>query len=71
MGGSAIDVLESPEMTRIMFLADEDISGVIVRGIRQREPAVDILTAREGGILGLSDPEVLARGWVDGAYPPI
>ena len=29
-------------------------------GVRARERAIDFLSAREGGTLGLSDPEVLA-----------
>ncbi len=49
-------------MTRLKFLTDEDVRRPIVLGIRQREPAVDILTAREGRILGISDPKVLGRG---------
>jgi hypothetical protein len=47
-------------MARPKFSTDEDIRRTIVDGIRLREPAIDILTAREGGTLGLSDPAVLA-----------
>lgn len=48
-------------MPRLKFLTDEDVRRPIVLGIRQREPAVDILTAPEGHILGVSDPKVLGR----------
>jgi hypothetical protein len=47
---------------RLKFIADADLSRNIVIGVRLREPAVDFLTAREGGTLGVGDPEVLGRG---------
>jgi Domain of unknown function (DUF5615) len=47
-------------MERPKFIADADLRGNIVLGVRRREPTIDFLTAREGGTLGLSDPEVLA-----------
>ncbi len=42
------------------FRADENIRGSIVDGLRQHEPAFDILTTRESDTLGFSDPDVLA-----------
>ena len=47
-------------MLKPKFIADADLSQKIVIGVRRREPAIDFLTAQEGGTLGLSDPEVLA-----------
>ena len=46
-------------MTAIKLLADADLNENIVRGLRRREPAIDLLDAHEGKIVGLSDPEVL------------
>ena len=46
--------------SRVRFLADEDFDYVIVRGLRLRQPQVDILTAPQAGILGFPDPAVLA-----------
>jgi len=45
---------------RPKFIADADLRQSIVLGVRLREPSIDFLTAREGGTLGLSDPQVLA-----------
>jgi hypothetical protein len=42
------------------FLADADFNQKIVVGLRRREPAIDFRGAHDGGIIGLSDPEVLA-----------
>jgi hypothetical protein len=44
---------------RVRFQADADLDGRIIRGLRRTAPEVDLLTAAAGGILGLSDPEVL------------
>lgn len=44
---------------RPRFQADADFNHRIVVGLRRREPAVDILGAHEGGVIGVSDPEVL------------
>ena len=46
-------------MAAIKFLADADLNQNIVAGLRWREPSIDLLGAHEGGIIGLSDPEVL------------
>ena len=41
------------------FQADADFNQRIVLGLRRRERALDIQDAREGGVLGIEDPEVL------------
>jgi Domain of unknown function (DUF5615) len=46
-------------MGTLRFLADNDLSEPIRRGLRRKEPTIDFLTAQEGGIVGLPDPEVL------------
>jgi predicted nuclease of predicted toxin-antitoxin system len=44
---------------KIKFLADADLSHLIVAALKRREPGVDFQTAREAGIEGLPDPQVL------------
>lgn len=44
---------------RPRFLADADFNHKIVVGLLRREPSVDCLGARDGGIVGLSDPDVI------------
>src|SRR5687768_13697397 len=44
---------------RPRFQADADFNHKIVVGLRRRESAVDILSAHEGGVIGVPDPEVL------------
>jgi predicted nuclease of predicted toxin-antitoxin system len=44
----------------IRFLADADLNQAIVKGVREREPALDLMSATEGLLEGLSDPDVLA-----------
>jgi Domain of unknown function (DUF5615) len=44
---------------RPRFLADADLNHKIVVGLRRREPSIDFVGAREGGVVGLSDPEVI------------
>jgi hypothetical protein len=44
---------------RPRFLADADLNHKILVGLRRREPAVDFLSAIEGGVIGLPDTEVL------------
>jgi uncharacterized protein DUF5615 len=43
----------------IRFLADEDINAHIVQGLRTREPAIDILDVKTGGLRGMQDPDLL------------
>lgn len=42
------------------FLADENFNLDIVAGLRRAQPAIDILTAPQAGILHWPDPDVLA-----------
>jgi hypothetical protein len=44
------------------FLADNDLSEHIRRGVLRLEPSVDFLSKFDGGIVGLPDPEVLGVG---------
>jgi len=41
------------------FQADADFNLKIVVGLRRLEPSIDFLSAHEGGVIGVSDPEVL------------
>ena len=41
------------------FLADADFNQKIILGLRRREPSVRFRSARDGGVIGLPDPEVL------------
>ena len=43
----------------VRFLADEDIDAAIVRALRSREPAIDILDVKTTGLRGTTDPELL------------
>ena len=44
---------------RPRLLADADLNGKIVSGLRRREPTIDFLDAGQGGVFGLPDPQVL------------
>lgn len=46
-------------MSQIRFLADADLNERIVRAAKRLEPSLDVLSAHEAGLRGLSDPEVL------------
>jgi hypothetical protein len=41
------------------FQADADFNQRIVLGLRRREPSIDFLDARDGGVVGASDSAVL------------
>jgi len=43
----------------IRFLADADLNQAIVKGVRGREPALDLMSAAEAHLEGLSDLEVI------------
>ena len=43
----------------VRFLADEDLKTGIVQGLRSREPAIDILDVKTGGLRGTKDPALL------------
>ena len=44
---------------RPRFQADADFNYKIVVGLRRREASVDFLSAHEGGVGGVPDPDVL------------
>jgi hypothetical protein len=44
---------------RVRFQADADLDGRILRGLRRAAPEIDIRTAAEAALEGLTDPEVL------------
>jgi len=44
---------------RVRFQADADLDARIIRGLKRRQPEVDIQTATEAGLVGLADPDVL------------
>jgi len=50
---------------RPRFQADADFNQKIVAGLRRREPAIDFRSARDGGVIGRPDPEVLAQAASD------
>src|SRR3954447_19455757 len=41
------------------FLADEDFNNDIVRGLRRRNPAIDLVRVQDVGLSGGDDPTVL------------
>ena len=43
----------------VRFLADEDLNADIVDGLRSREPAIDILDVKTGGLRGSDDAALL------------
>jgi len=45
----------------IRFQADADLNQTIILALLRREPSADFQTAAAGGLLGLEDPEVLAK----------
>src|ERR1700720_14287 len=50
---------------KIRFQADTDLNEDILLGLARLEPEIDLQTASEGGLRGLSDPEVLSRAATD------
>lgn len=44
---------------RVRFQADADLDGRVSRGLKRFAPEIDIRTAAEAGLEGLSDPDVL------------
>ncbi|MBE9064019.1 DUF5615 family PIN-like protein [cf. Phormidesmis sp. LEGE 11477] len=44
----------------ICFQADADLNQIIVKACRRAEPNMDFQTAAEGGLIGISDSEVLS-----------
>ena len=43
----------------LQLLSDEDVPGDIVRGLRQRQPSLDVVRVQEVGLMGVADPDVL------------
>ncbi len=43
----------------VRFLADEDLKAGIVQGLPSREPDIDILDVKTGGLRGTKDPALL------------
>jgi hypothetical protein len=43
----------------VRYLADEDLRGDIVRGLVAREPGIDLLDAKQPGLRGKPDPDLL------------
>src|SRR5438445_13873638 len=43
----------------LRFAADENFNNDIVRGVRRRNPAVDIVRVQDAGLSGVEDPAVL------------
>lgn len=50
----------------IRFLADEDFNNRIVRGLRRRLAALDIVRVQDVGLLACPDPEVLEWAATEG-----
>jgi len=50
----------------IRFLADVNLDFSIVQGVRHREPSVDFKSAKDAGLDGLSDDEVLEVAATEG-----
>lgn len=49
----------------VRFLADADLNHTILLATVRKQPGIDFLAAREAGLAGLSDREVLARAAAD------
>jgi len=45
---------------KVRFQADADLNEDIVTGVLRRAPAIDFQTAKEAGLYGLADQDVLA-----------
>jgi predicted nuclease of predicted toxin-antitoxin system len=46
--------------------ADESLHGHIVRGLRRREPSIDLVCVEEAGLGGSTDPEILEWAATEG-----
>jgi hypothetical protein len=51
---------------RIRFQADANFSHAILKGLRRRQPTMDLQTAEAAGLAGVPDPEVLACAAAEG-----
>lgn len=43
----------------LRLLADESLRGPVVRGLRRRQPELDVVRAQDVGLYGASDPDIL------------
>jgi hypothetical protein len=43
----------------VRFLTDEDLDASIIRGLRSREPAIDILDVKTARLRGMKDSALL------------
>jgi hypothetical protein len=50
----------------IRFQADDDLKFGIVKAVPRSEPAIDFASAREAGLQGVSDPDLLRRAANEG-----
>jgi len=50
----------------LRLLADENLNNNIVRALRMREPALDIVRVQDVGLIGQDDPTILAWAARDG-----
>jgi hypothetical protein len=48
------------------LLSDEDVHGDLVRGLRDREPALDLVRVQEVGLRTAADPVILAWAALEG-----
>jgi hypothetical protein len=53
-------------MMKIRFQADADLNQIILLAATRRQPAIDFQTAISAELVGVVDPEVLARAAKDG-----
>lgn len=42
------------------FLTDENVLGAIVRGLRRRQPDIDLVRVQDTGLMATADPIILA-----------
>src|SRR5438105_1763725 len=43
----------------LRLLSDEDVPGDIVKGLRQRQPGLDLVRVQEVGLMSTPDPDIL------------
>jgi hypothetical protein len=55
-----------PLGARLRFQADANFRHAIIKGLRRRQPTMDLRTADDAGLTGVPDPEVLARAAAEG-----
>jgi hypothetical protein len=50
----------------LALAADESLHGHIIRGLRRRQPSIDLVLVEEAGLRGRPDPEVLEWAATEG-----